>query len=175
MLLAPSCEPEESNDSMARPKPAHSSIQNGLLAKLSRADYARLVRHLEPIDFSRGDVVYEAQQADAACESSRSDFTLTTAHAATTTGDDQVGVPIGVLTQRAPRVPEGIQALVTVVADGPDEEDARAAFGYSQLRLSCSALPRRRWSNCAVATWIYRMDAVRVDSEALDHVPARAL
>ena len=62
MLLAPSCEPEESNDSMARPKPAHSSIQNGLLAKLSRADYARLVRHLEPIDFSRGDVVYEADE-----------------------------------------------------------------------------------------------------------------
>ena len=55
MLLAPSREPEESNDSMARPKPAHSSIQNGLLAKLSRADYGRLVPHLEPIDFSRGD------------------------------------------------------------------------------------------------------------------------
>ena len=62
MLLAPSREPEESNDSMARPKPAHSSIQNGLLAKLSRADYARLVPHLEPIDFSRGDVVYEADE-----------------------------------------------------------------------------------------------------------------
>jgi len=47
---------------MARFKPAHSSIQNWLLAKLSRADYARLVSQLEPIEFSRGDVVYEAHE-----------------------------------------------------------------------------------------------------------------
>jgi CRP-like cAMP-binding protein len=39
-----------------------SSSWNGLLARLSRADYARLAPHLEPVEFSIGDVLYEADQ-----------------------------------------------------------------------------------------------------------------
>jgi CRP-like cAMP-binding protein len=42
------------------PPRSRSSIQNWVLAKLPRAAYERLRPHLEPIDFSFGDVVYEA-------------------------------------------------------------------------------------------------------------------
>ena len=47
---------------MARSKPLRASIQNRLLAKLSRADYERLAPHLEPIELSLGDVVYEPDE-----------------------------------------------------------------------------------------------------------------
>ena len=53
-------EPQESRDSSAPSRSPRSSIQNRLLAKLSHADYERLVPHLEPIEFSPGQVVYEA-------------------------------------------------------------------------------------------------------------------
>lgn len=47
---------------MSRSKPTLSAVQNRLLAKLRRADDERLIAHLEPVDLSVGDVVYDRDQ-----------------------------------------------------------------------------------------------------------------
>jgi len=54
-------EPRGSSEAAAR-YPSPSSSRNWLLAGLSRGDYRRLARHLEPIEFSLGEIVYEAGQ-----------------------------------------------------------------------------------------------------------------
>ena len=54
-------QPQAWSEAAAR-YPSPSSSRNWLLARLSRSDYRRLARHLEPVEFSLGEVVYEADQ-----------------------------------------------------------------------------------------------------------------
>ncbi|HEX8011812.1 MAG TPA: Crp/Fnr family transcriptional regulator [Casimicrobiaceae bacterium] len=121
--------PDAPKHPAARPRSSPSSIQNWLLAKLSRADYERLMPHLEPIELSLGEIVYEADARQSYLY-----FPTTSVVSLVYTMKDGASAEMGVVGN------EGVVGLALYMGGGRQPNRALVQVAGAALRMKAKAL-----------------------------------